>query len=257
MNKDHKDISEYYETHPASVSSPFGGIGTDGKHNAYLSEVMTALKTGISGADVLDVGCGSGWFARYCSGKVKSYTGMDITSSCARMTKNVVPHVIVGTAESLPFEDASFDRVFYIDSFEHVPDQIKAAAEAFRVLKPGGKVFLSVPNYSNVCGLVKFFGEGVGLYKKNSWAPFDKWVPQVLEHFMTPSKVKKAFSAGGFTKFRMAGGRRDFIDGVFPWIDHKCMPAERYVRKIFSFVERPLAALLPWLSLHNFWVIEK
>lgn len=252
-----KEIANYYETHPASVSSPFGGIGTRNADNAYLNEVLSDLRADLKGRDVLDVGCGSGWFARYCGGKVRSYVGMDITAGCAKMTKDIAPHVILGTAESLPFRPGAFDYVFYIDSFEHIADQERATAEAYRVLKVDGKAFVSVPNYSNVCGFVKKFEEGMGLCAKDSWAPFDHWTPQVLEHFMTPVQVRCVFEKGGFTRFRMIGGRHDFLDGVFPWIDHRFMVGERIVRKLFSLVEGPLALLFPWLSLHNFWLIGK
>ncbi len=257
MKPSSREIANYYETHSASVSSPFGGIETRGSDNAYLSEVLSDFRVDLKGRDVLDVGCGGGWFARYCGGKVKHYIGMDITAICAKITKGVAPHVVLGTAESLPFRSGVFDYVFCIDSFEHIPDQERATAEVYRVLKADGKVFLSVPNYSNICGLVKKFAEGIGLSSKDSWAPFDHWTPQVLEHFMTPGKIRHVFDKGGFARFRMIGGRHDFIDGVFPWIDHKFMVGERVVRKLFSFLETPLTMLFPWLSLHTFWLIEK
>lgn len=257
MKPSRRAIANYYETHPASVSSPFGSKETRSSENAYLSEVLSELDVELQAKDVLDVGCGAGWFARYCAGTVKSYVGMDITTSCAQMTMDVTPRVILGTAESLPFGPAAFDYISYIDSFEHIPDQERATAEAHRVLREHGKVFVSVPNYSNVCGLVKKFEERMGMCAEDSWAPFDHWTPQILEHFMTPGQVRRVFGAGGFTKFHMIGGRHDLLDGVFPWIDHKFMVGERAVRKLFSFVERPLTMLFPWLSLHNFWVIEK
>lgn len=251
------DIAVYYDTNPESISSPFGGIGTWDAEHAYLDEVLEKMGVDISGKKVLDVGCGSGWFASYCIRKKAVYTGIDISDVCVRYTLKVTPNVMKASGEELPFDKGSFDYVFYIDSFEHFPRQGLAAAEAFRVLGSDGKVFISLPNYSNICGLVKKFQEGMGFAEKDTWAPFNHWAPQALEHFMTPRRVKKIFLKSGFTGFRMMGGRADFIDGIFPWIDHRYMIGASIIRKAFSLVEKPLNRFFPWLSLHNFWVIGK
>lgn len=250
-------IADYYDTHPRSVSSPFGGVGTSSAVNSYLDEMLTKLHIGLKGKRVLDIGCGSGWFARYCAGLVSSYTGIDVAWTSAVMTKVVTRQVMRSAGDELPLKNGVFDYVFFIDTFEHIQDQMAAAREAYRVLAKNGKIFLSVPNYSNVCGLMKKIEESLGLYAKNSWAPFDGWAPQALERFMTPGSIRKIALACGFRKFTMIGGYRDFIDGVFPWVDHKRMRGASLMRAIFAYIERPLNHVFPWLSLHNFWLIEK
>src|SRR5690606_18460199 len=54
--------------------------------------------------------------------------------------------VIQSPAESLPFEDNTFDFVHSNHVFEHLADPLTAAKEAWRVLKPGGVIFIEVPN---------------------------------------------------------------------------------------------------------------
>lgn len=53
---------------------------------------------------------------------------------------------VVCRAEQLPFADASFGGVASVAVLEHVPEDRKALAELARVTKPGGRIFLAVPN---------------------------------------------------------------------------------------------------------------
>lgn len=251
------NIADYYDRHPGMISSPFGGFGgSPTEEHAYLTETLAALKVDIHGKKVLDVGCGAGWLARYCKDIVSAYTGVDISSASVEAAKKITPDIMQADSQDLPFEPDSFDYVFCIDSFEHVPDQVLSAREFYRVLTSEGKVFLSVPNYSNVAGIVKKFEESLGFYKKDSWAPFDHWSYQALEQFMTPGRVKDVFKKAGFAKFSVIGGKRDFLDGIFPWINHKQMPYQARVRNIFSRIQKPVERFYR-LSLHNFWLIEK
>lgn len=253
-----KSIEEYYDNHPSMISSPFGGIEAPlSPENAYLSEILTKLNIDLRNKKVLDIGCGGGWFAYYCKDNVKTYFGLDVSNTSVKLSKKIIPNIIQADVQALPIKSNLFDYVFCIDSFEHIPHQDLAAKELYRVLKKECKVFLSIPNYSNVSGVVKKIEESLGFYKKDTWAPFDHWTPQVMERFMTPHRVKKIFAKSGFNKFTMIGGQRDLLDGIFPWINHKLMPGSHVLRRIFAYIEKPLNRLFPWLSLHNFWLIEK
>jgi SAM-dependent methyltransferase len=55
--------------------------------------------------------------------------------------------VVRGDLLHLPFPDASVDRVIASEVLEHIPDDVTAMAEIFRVLKPGGRVAVTVPRY--------------------------------------------------------------------------------------------------------------
>lgn len=250
-------IAGYYDRNPGMISSPFGGVNsaTDYGH-PYLTETLAALGVGLQGKRVLDAGCGSGWFARYCKARGVDYTGADISETSVALSRKVTPNIVQADSQALPFEDGSFDYVFCIDSFEHVPDQGRAAAEFRRVLRTGGAVFLSVPNYSNVGGLVKWFEETAGFYEKDTWAPFDRWAPQALEQFMTPGRVRRVFGGAGFENFSVIGGRNDLLEGIFPWIAHRRMPYAYSVKELFMRFQKPLERFYR-LSLHNFWLIKK
>ncbi len=52
---------------------------------------------------------------------------------------------VLGVGEQLPFADGTFDMVVSIAVLEHVRDPFRCAAELYRVLKPGGRLFVAVP----------------------------------------------------------------------------------------------------------------
>jgi SAM-dependent methyltransferase len=52
---------------------------------------------------------------------------------------------VIADASDLPFEDASFDAVICSELLEHVEDPLLVVREAYRVLKPGGILFVCVP----------------------------------------------------------------------------------------------------------------
>jgi SAM-dependent methyltransferase len=88
---------------------------------------------------VLDVGSG---YATYLSDT--DVTALDI--SAAALKNSPRARTVVGSADALPFDDRSFDVVVCSQVLEHVPDWSTAISEMVRVLRPGGLLFLAVPN---------------------------------------------------------------------------------------------------------------
>lgn len=89
------------------------------------------------GQAVLDVGCGDKPYFPFFAGSANEYVGFDSAPG---------PQVdVVGSSDSLPFDDARFDVVLSTQTLEHVPDPQGSAREMHRVLKPGGVLLLSVP----------------------------------------------------------------------------------------------------------------
>ncbi len=99
---------------------------------------------------VLEDGCGRGMYTQYLIDRATEYYGIDVSQSHIdtqkqRRRQTHPAHFQVCSAESLPFEDASFDVVLHTEVLEHVPDDRAAIHEIARVLKAGGLLVLSVP----------------------------------------------------------------------------------------------------------------
>ncbi|HTX60351.1 MAG TPA: class I SAM-dependent methyltransferase [Verrucomicrobiae bacterium] len=96
---------------------------------------MSAALDRIAPGKLLDVGCGSRPFQRASF----QWVGLDVEGN---------PHAdVVGTALALPFEDASFDAVLSTQVIEHVEDPAAMLRECARVLRDGGTMVLSGPQY--------------------------------------------------------------------------------------------------------------
>ena len=83
------------------------------------------------GAALLDIGCGDGAFASLVERLGFAYTGADFADPLAP---------VLADARALPFDNSSFDVVLAIGVLEHVEQPDLSAAEAFRVLRPGGHI---------------------------------------------------------------------------------------------------------------------
>lgn len=113
------------------------------------------------GDRVLDLGCGEGRhvISTYAEGNNVHSVGVDLSSKDLQTARsrfadfaaihnpNKQMSLAVGSALQLPFADHTFDKVVCSEVLEHIPDYMAALAEIHRVLKPGGKLAISVPRW--------------------------------------------------------------------------------------------------------------
>jgi SAM-dependent methyltransferase len=112
-----------------------------------------ALGLPAKGDRVLDVGCGCGVDAlvtAWAVGPDGMAVGLESSPAMsakarenARLSRAANTNFIRGNAEELPFEDASFDLVISSGVYNLVIGKEKALVEAWRVLKPGGRLQLA------------------------------------------------------------------------------------------------------------------
>lgn len=111
--------------------------------------VMIAAAEVGKGDDVLDVGCGTGVLTRelmHHVGESGSSTGLDLSESMLGVARNSCPNATFkqGSVTELPFEDGSFDVVVSSFMLMFVPDPEKAISEMLRMLRPDGRLVVSV-----------------------------------------------------------------------------------------------------------------
>lgn len=89
------------------------------------------------GARVLEVGCGQGHLTRALAAQGVDIIGIDANPNAPEIAGNGLVRFM--NAESLDFENDSFDVVISVHALEHIPDLDSALSEIARVLEPGGE----------------------------------------------------------------------------------------------------------------------
>jgi len=99
---------------------------------------------------ILDLGCGEGLLVEEYRQKGHEIQGVDLNFASE--------HVTAGSITEIPAADESCDLVLALDVVEHLEfaDQERAFAEMRRVLRPGGRALVTVPNLAHLASRVSF-----------------------------------------------------------------------------------------------------
>lgn len=100
----------------------------------------------LAGMRVLDVCTGPGMLAAGAIARGARATGIDFSGEVVELARKLVPQAEMceGDAQSLPFPDNSFDAVVCGYGVMHIPEPEQALREMVRVVRPGGRVAISV-----------------------------------------------------------------------------------------------------------------
>jgi ubiquinone/menaquinone biosynthesis C-methylase UbiE len=133
-----RSVKAYYDRRAPEYDDWVYGTGLFAdRHRPDWHEERAGLEQAVaelSPARTLDVGCGTGWLTQHLQSEI---VGLDTSAAMLEIARDRVPagEFIVGDALELPFEDASFQRVFTGHFYGHLeePDRVRFLAEARRV----------------------------------------------------------------------------------------------------------------------------
>lgn len=162
-NVDHSEIGKFDELasrwwDPESEFRPLHEINP-------LRLAWIEKQAGMSGKNVIDVGCGGGILAESMAARGAEVTGIDMAPSPLQVAKLHLKEsgqqvdYQQSTAEHMASEHAGqFDIVTCMEMLEHVPDPASVVEACMRLAKPGGWVFLSTINRNPKSFAMAIFG---------------------------------------------------------------------------------------------------
>jgi SAM-dependent methyltransferase len=117
--------------------------GAEDIHDFARRAILDALALG-PGDHMLDVGCGGGLLLHDALAAGASATGLDHSEEMVELARERAPRaeVVIASAESLPFEEATFSAVAMCIVFFFLTDPVGVLSECHRVLRSGGRLAL-------------------------------------------------------------------------------------------------------------------
>ncbi|HSU55765.1 MAG TPA: class I SAM-dependent methyltransferase [Candidatus Dormibacteraeota bacterium] len=142
---------------------------------------------------VLDVGCGRGWLLQQFRKAGWDVHGTELSEQAARYGREALGLPIeTGSLEDVSFPANHFDAITMWHVLEHVPEPAVMLKEVCRVMKPGGVLLVSVPNFGGV--EARFF--------KDKWFHLD--VPRHVTH-LSSKTLRAALNEAGFLDVHWSG----------------------------------------------------
>lgn len=138
----------------------------DSQDPRFFDKYADTLRPDRPEGRVLDVGCGTGQVVARLSAQGYDAWGVEVSETSVQKARSRGLQCLWYDGSRLPFDDASFDAVGAFNVLEHVETPEAFIADLLRVLRPGGKLVLSSPNFYRVLGFRDYHREMRGIRKK-------------------------------------------------------------------------------------------
>jgi len=215
-NKETKEKMYFYESFANEFDSKMNMYDTNKRVDVFYNEFL--LNEDLQNKNLLDAGCGTGWFSKAACEKGANVTSMDLGENLlAQVAKKCNSKRVIGSILEIPFADNTFDFVVSSEVIEHTPEPYLALKEIYRVLKPGGKMVLSTPN--------KFWYWSLWIAEKLKLRPY-----QGLENWSGFFQLKNEAKKAGFEV--------DFVKGIhiIPFVHPATYPINNFFHRWNKFL---------------------
>jgi SAM-dependent methyltransferase len=160
---DRQDLRNAYDVWHCEVGEP-------AERRAPWHDLVLAHLGGlVEGADLLEIGCGDGSFAvELASRGAKSVVAADFSPVAVELAGRVAKQsgeaieTRVADVQDLSDFRGRFDIVVSCETIEHVPNPSVAVEQLANALKPGGRLFLTTPNYAGLLGIHRAYRRARG-----------------------------------------------------------------------------------------------
>lgn len=143
----------YYDAFAETYEAKRDGRGR--YHDLLDALEIEFAEPALRGREVLEVGCGTGLLLRAFASTARRAVGVDLSPGMLAHARARGLSVVEGSADALPFGDASFDVAVSFKTLAHVPDLRRALAEMARVVRPGGALIVELYNPRSLRALLK------------------------------------------------------------------------------------------------------
>lgn len=222
-----------------------------------LNMILQAAEERIRGR-VLENGCGVGMYVDRLAPFAGKVIGLeyDLARAAEARTlnrKHPNSEIINAAGEKLPFSSNSFDLILSHEVLEHVEDDQAAAGEMARILRPGGRIALFVPNRG-----YPFETHGVywrGRYHFGNIFGIN-YLPRTMRDRLAPHV--RIYSSGDlarlFEPLPLRPVQRTIIFGAYDNIIARSPAVGRALRRLLQGLEN---TPFRFFGLSHFWVLEK
>ena len=215
---------------------------------------MTRAACDLEGRRVLDLGCGLGTYMTAFQRHTPHVFGLDVELERLQTAhSNGIRGMVDAVGERMPYADDTFDVVFSNEVLEHVTDDRATVAEVVRILRPGGRAVIFVPNRL-------YFFETHGIYRNGVYEFGNKllvnWLPDRWRNKLAPH-VRAYTERGLRDLFLGTNSRVVRLTQVFAGFDNivkRHGAAGRVLRNIWQGMERTPMRLF---GLSHLIVVEK
>jgi len=152
----------------SSSSSPFEHACSAGIHRNV--ERILSARSDLRGKAIIDLACGDGRTTHLLRSLGASVAAYDLFPEVCKLDDK--PQWIDLQART-SIADASADIVIFQEVIEHLPNQLFALQEIFRILKPGGELFLTTPSRSSLASKLSYLCFESETMKLTPWGPLD------------------------------------------------------------------------------------